>query len=62
MKKKIILAALLIAAGAVAVYRLVNQAPSESLALGRSETSFLCQLPYSRKTGERGHRERIQRV
>ena len=32
MKKKIILAALLIAAGAVAVYRLVNQAPSESLA------------------------------
>lgn len=31
MKKKIILAALLIAAGAVAVYRLVNQAPSESL-------------------------------
>ena len=41
MKKKIILAALLIAAGAVAVYRLVNQAPSESLAANERMLAIL---------------------
>ena len=41
MKKKIILAALLIAAGAVVVYRLVNQAPSESLAANERMLAIL---------------------
>lgn len=41
MKKKIILVALLIAAGAVTVYRLVNQAPSESLAANERMLAIL---------------------
>lgn len=41
MKKKFILVALLIAAGAVTVYRLVNQAPSESLAANERMLAIL---------------------
>lgn len=41
MKKKIILVTLLIAAGAVTVYRLVNQAPSESLAANERMLAIL---------------------
>lgn len=41
MKKKFILVALLIAAGAVTVYRLVNQTPSESLAANERMLAIL---------------------